>query len=72
MHVASQAALNLPAPLWPTKKVKSMQTKTILSLMTGSFLLLGCAGTNQYPISGQTVGADDQVRNMIAPNVMPR
>lgn len=49
-----------------------MNAKSLLSLLAGSFLLLGCAGTDHYPITGQTVGAQDQVRFMEAPNVMPR
>ena len=46
-----------------------MKTKVVVTLIAGSFLLLGCANTGHYPISGQSVGIDDQVRYMTAPDV---
>ncbi len=49
-----------------------MRTKAIFTLIAGSFLLLGCATSDHYPISGQNIGIDDQVRFMTAPNVAPR
>ena len=49
-----------------------MNAKSLLSFLAGSFLLLGCAGASNYPITGQTIGAEDQVKFMEAPNVMPR
>ncbi len=48
-----------------------MKTRSFLSLLAGSFLLLGCANSGHYPITGNTVGADDQVKFMVAPEVMP-
>jgi hypothetical protein len=48
-----------------------MKTKTIAALIAGSFLLLGCANSSQYPITGEAVGPNDQVRYMIAPVVTP-
>lgn len=44
-----------------------MKHKTLAALIAGSFLLLGCAETGQYPITGADVGANDQVRYMTAP-----
>jgi hypothetical protein len=49
-----------------------MKTKAIVTLIAGSFLLLGCATSDHYPISGQSIGIDDQVRYMTAPNAAPR
>ncbi len=48
-----------------------MKSKTIAALIAGSFLLLGCANSSQYPITGEAVGPNDQVRYMIAPVVTP-
>ena len=46
-----------------------MKSKTIFTLIAGSFFLLGCAETGQYPITGQQVTSDDQVRFMTAPEI---
>ncbi|MEM1075170.1 MAG: hypothetical protein AAF665_16815 [Pseudomonadota bacterium] len=46
-----------------------MTSKTLFTLIAGSFLLLGCAHSNHYPITGQEVGINDQVRYMSAPEV---
>ena len=46
-----------------------MKTKTIMTVIAGSFLLLGCANTGHYPITGQEVGINDQVQFMSAPQV---
>ncbi|MEE4189421.1 MAG: hypothetical protein V2I76_13355 [Roseobacter sp.] len=48
-----------------------MTKKSLLSLIAGSFLLLGCANSGHYPITGQSIGADDRVKYMVAPEVMP-
>ena len=47
-----------------------MTPKTLLTLIAGSFLLLGCAETGHYPITGQVVGADDHVKFMSAPDIV--
>ncbi|QJF50165.1 hypothetical protein [Roseobacter ponti] len=46
-----------------------MKKKTLLALIAGSVLLMGCADTGQYPVTRNTVGVDDQVRFMTAPNL---
>lgn len=51
------------------QKVFTMPIKTLLALTVGSLLLLGCADANHYPITGKTVGANDQVRYMVSPNL---
>ena len=49
-----------------------MSKKSLSLLIVGSFLLLGCAQSGHYPITGNKVGADDQVKFMTAPsNVAP-
>ena len=49
-----------------------MKTKTVLSLVASSFLLLACADANHYPITGAAIGADDQVKHMVVSDVTPR
>ncbi len=68
-HRSDQDSLCLPGQ---NTKVTTMNAKSLLSLLAGSFLLLGCAGASNYPITGETIGAEDQVKFMEAPNVMPR
>ncbi len=46
-----------------------MNTKSIAILLIGSFLLLGCAGADHYPITGNAVGINDQVQFMSAPEI---
>jgi hypothetical protein len=48
-----------------------MKTKEIATLIAGSFLLLGCANSGHYPITGDAIGPNDQVRYMVAPAVTP-
>jgi hypothetical protein len=48
-----------------------MKTKAIATLVAGSFLLLGCANSGHYPITGDAIGPNDQVRYMVAPAVTP-
>jgi hypothetical protein len=47
-----------------------MTPRSLLSLIAGAFLLLGCAQGGQYPLTGQAVGIDDQVRFMSVPSVI--
>ena len=49
-----------------------MTKRTLAALIAGSFLLLGCEETGQYPITGSAVGADDQVKYMSAPTSVAR
>ncbi|GAB5504792.1 hypothetical protein [Pyruvatibacter sp.] len=44
-----------------------MKTTSLLSLVVGSFVLLGCANSGHYPITGNSVGINDQVKFMSAP-----
>lgn len=46
-----------------------MKTKTLLTLIAGSFILLGCANSGHYPITGQQVGINDQVQFMSTPDI---
>ena len=48
-----------------------MKTKAIATLIAGSFLLLGCQKTGQYPITGDANGPNEQVRYMVAPAETP-
>ena len=47
-----------------------MKSKTIITLIAGSFLLLGCANSGHYPITGQSVGINDQVQFMTVPEMV--
>ena len=46
-----------------------MKTKAIATLIVSSFLLLGCAEKDRYPITGNSVGINDQVQFMSAPEI---
>ncbi|MGA9251652.1 MAG: hypothetical protein WBV71_04310 [Roseobacter sp.] len=46
-----------------------MTPKTFSALFIATFLLLGCANSGHYPITGQSVGINDQVKYMTAPVV---
>ncbi|MBW4707319.1 hypothetical protein KX928_05915 [Roseobacter sp. YSTF-M11] len=41
-----------------------MKTKTILSIFAASVILMGCAETGHYPLTGKSVGASDHVKFM--------
>jgi hypothetical protein len=45
-----------------------MKTKPILCLIFGSIILMGCADTGHYPISGTAIGENDPVKSMMVPN----
>ena len=51
-----------------TKRKTTMKMKTLATLIAGSFILLGCAETGEYPITGYDVGVNDQVKFMSAPS----
>ena len=46
-----------------------MTRKTFYALIAGSVFLMGCAETGRYPLTGQAVGIDDQVRFMSVPEI---
>lgn len=46
-----------------------MSTKTCVALACMAFLMMGCAGSSQYPITGQAVGIGYQVQFMSDPRV---
>ncbi|WP_298845302.1 hypothetical protein [uncultured Roseobacter sp.] len=46
-----------------------MKIRTITIIAALSTTLMGCAGSGYYPLSGQEIGATDQVQFMSSPNV---
>ncbi|MGC3938377.1 hypothetical protein ACOTTU_11300 [Roseobacter sp. EG26] len=46
-----------------------MNTKTILSIFAASVILMGCAETGHYPVTGHAVGETDQVKFMSVTHV---
>ena len=47
----------------------AMTFRTTAIITALSTLLMGCADTGYYPLSGQEIGATDQVQFMSPPNV---
>jgi hypothetical protein len=46
-----------------------MKLKAIAAIIAGSAFLAGCADTSHYPITGNAVGIQDQVKFMSAPEI---
>jgi hypothetical protein len=52
------------------QKAQTMNFKLVLPLLIGFAVLAGCAQTDRYPLTGSTIGANDQVRFMTAPGML--